>query len=41
LAIEQFGFKKGDQFEVVKRKDGIILRKTEEGKRMVNDNGGI
>jgi hypothetical protein len=29
LLIDQLGFKKGDRFEVAKRKDRIILRKTE------------
>lgn len=29
LLIDQLGFKKGDRFEVIKRKDRIILRKTE------------
>jgi len=29
LLIDQLGFKKGDRFEVSKRKDRIILRKTE------------
>ena len=29
LLTDQLGFKKGDRFEVAKRKDSIILRKTE------------
>ena len=29
LLIDQLGFKKGDNFIVVKRRDSIILRKTE------------
>ena len=29
LLIDQLGFKKGDRFKVAKRKDSIILRKTE------------
>jgi hypothetical protein len=29
LLIDQLGFKKGDRFKVSKRKDSIILRKTE------------
>ena len=29
LLIDQLGFKKGDKFSVAKRRDSIILRKTE------------
>jgi len=29
LLIDQLGFKKGDKFSVAKKRDSIILRKTE------------
>jgi len=29
LLIDQLGFKKGDKFNITKRKDSIVLRKTD------------
>lgn len=29
LLIDRFGFKQGDKFTLIKRRDGIILRRTE------------
>jgi hypothetical protein len=31
LLIDKFGFKEGDKFTVLKRKDSIVLRKVNEG----------